>query len=47
MRTTSTLKYTKAMAHVTVVMSQLDALAVDEEWQATLAALPKGVMHRN
>lgn len=47
MRLTSHSKALEATAHATLVAAQIEANESDAAWQATLASMPKGVMHRN
>ena len=47
MRIISASKAQKSAAFATLVVAQVEALQSDAAWQATLASLPKGVMHRN
>lgn len=46
MKVISASKARRAQSYAATALAQIEALAADAEWQATLAAMPKGVMHR-
>lgn len=45
--TNASAKVEQTAAIVARTLASQEALAKDAAWQATLASLPKGVMHRN
>lgn len=45
MKIISASKARESVIHANTVIAQIEALESDAAWQATLASMPKGVMH--